>query len=82
MATSGNISVTYGAKFEQYAINGQMVTIKDAVTRFFGSDPFKDKVVHVNGTETSDLAAPLRTNDVILVLNKALASGGYKQAAS
>jgi hypothetical protein len=82
MSNEGNILITFGAKRESYAINGAMVTVADAVKKFFGGASTKDKVVHVGGIAIDDLAGTkLRTNDVVLVVNKNLASGGYKQAA-
>lgn len=77
---SGNISITFGAKFETYAINGQMTTVAQAVKRFFSGSAPSNSVIHLNGRAQENLGQALREGDVILVLDKNLASGGYKQA--
>jgi hypothetical protein len=79
----GVVTVATTEKQEPYAINGTMVTVEDALDKFFGGDDvFEENSVSLNGraiTET-DVSKELRANDVILVLAKRLASGGIKGA--
>jgi hypothetical protein len=79
----GVVTVTTTEKQEPYALNGGMVTIGDAIEKFFGdSDIFDHNSVSLNGRaiNDTDLERELRANDVILVLSANLASGGVKGA--
>ena len=82
MASDGMVSVTFGARFERYSLQDGIETIEDAVEKFFGTAGIPtDVAIHVNG-DACDLpeSTQLRGGDVILLINSALASGGYKQA--
>ncbi|KKN72502.1 hypothetical protein LCGC14_0410060 [marine sediment metagenome] len=79
----GIVVVATTSKHETYAINGTMVTVKDALKKFFGSvNPFTNNELsldgHIISKDTTD--AQLRAGDVILAIGTRLASGGVKGA--
>ena len=80
------ISVTFGRDFARYEIteeqgvDGPMITIKDAITRFTGGKGLRDGMaVRCNGEEVDD-SVVLRDGDVVLVTTTATAKGGYAGA--
>ena len=80
---SGRVTVGTPEKQETYGINGTMVTVSDALAKFFGDDdPFSGRSVSLNGNEVTEEQTDqvLRNGDVILVMSSRLASGGVKGA--
>ena len=80
------VSVTFGRDFARYEIteeqgvDGPMVTIKDAITRFTGGKGLRSGMAtRCNGEEVVD-SSPLRDGDVVLVNTTETAKGGYAGA--
>ena len=85
MAREKTCQVSFGVEHARYIIgeeselNGQMVTVEDAIERFTDGNGLGDRVARIDGLE-ADLDTPLRDGDVIVVATAQSASGGYKGA--
>ena len=81
---AGRVTVGTPEKQEHYGINedSDMLTVGNALDKFFTDDPFEGRSLSLNGEEISetDRSKELRNGDVILAMSSRLASGGVKGA--
>lgn len=76
--TRAQVSVVFGAKFEQYDLDDGIATVGDAILKF---DENPDDVSFTVSGRKVDADSELRAGDTILILSKNTAAGGMKGAA-
>ena len=73
------INVLTSEKHEKYVANGVVSDVQSALEKFYGgADNIPDVAVKVGNQNVTDYSFPLHGGETVLILPKAVASGGFK----
>ncbi len=76
----GNVTFIAPTKYENFQLNGVVYDLQSGLEKFYGGDPPDNISVKLGGQVVTDFSTSLRAGDVVLIVDKEIASGGFKGA--